>query len=100
MLDELKEEEIVNKMGGRFKLSTLIQKRMVALNTGARPLVDDRSGDHMKIVLEEILQDKIYLDVTGEVALKNETVSANIGGTVFGVFAPPASVPMSLPKGE
>ena len=44
MLDELKEEEIVNKVGGRFKLSTLIQKRMVALNTGARPLVDGRAA--------------------------------------------------------
>ena len=42
MLDELKEEGIVNKVGGRFKLSTLIQKRMVALNTGARPLVEVR----------------------------------------------------------
>ncbi len=31
MLDELREEEIVNKVGGRFKLSTLIQKRLVAL---------------------------------------------------------------------
>ena len=28
------EEGIVNRVGGRFKLSTLIQKRMVALNTG------------------------------------------------------------------
>ena len=37
MIDELKEEEIVNKVGGRFKLSTLIQKRMIALNQGARP---------------------------------------------------------------
>ena len=98
MLDELKEEEIVNKMGGRFKLSTLIQKRMVALNTGARPLVEDRSGDHMKIVLEEILQDKIYLDVTGEVALRNETVSANIGGTVFGSFAPSSMPVHSKPE--
>lgn len=88
MLDELKEEEIVNKVGGRFKLSTLIQKRMVALNTGARPLVETRSQDHMKIVIDEILQDKIYLDVTGEVAMRNETVSANIGGTIFGSFAP------------
>ena len=34
MLDELKEEAIVNKVGGRFKLSTLIPvSRMVALNT-------------------------------------------------------------------
>ena len=95
MLDELKEEEIVNKMGGRFKLSTLIQKRMVALNTGARPLVEDRSNDHMKIVVEEILQDKIYLDVTGEVALRNETVSANIGGNVFGTYG---SAPSNAPS--
>jgi DNA-directed RNA polymerase subunit omega len=62
MLDELKEEAIINKVGGRFKLSTLIQKRMVALNTGARPLVDVRSNDKMAIVIQEILQDKIYLE--------------------------------------
>jgi DNA-directed RNA polymerase subunit omega len=66
MLDELKEEAIVNKVGGRFKLSTLIQKRMVALNTGARPLVDVRGGDKMAIVIQEILQDKIYLDMSGQ----------------------------------
>ena len=67
MLDDLKEEEIVNKVGGRFKLSTLIQKRMVALNTGARPLVDMRGPDKMAIVLQEILHDKIYLDASGTV---------------------------------
>ena len=67
MLDDLKEESIVNKVGGRFKLSTLIQKRMVALNTGARPLVDIRSQDRLQIVLQEIVQDKIFLDSTGTV---------------------------------
>jgi DNA-directed RNA polymerase subunit omega len=66
MLEELKEEAIVNKVGGRFKLSTLIQKRMVALNTGARPLVDIKGGDKMTIVIQEILQDKIYLDMSGQ----------------------------------
>ncbi|HEV3081344.1 MAG TPA: DNA-directed RNA polymerase subunit omega [Gemmataceae bacterium] len=66
MLDDLKEEAIVNKVGGRFKLSTLIQKRMVALNRGARPLVDVRGGDHMTIAVQEILQDKIYLDMSGQ----------------------------------
>ena len=65
MLDDLKEEKIVNKVGGRFKLSTLIQKRMVALNTGARPLVDVRTNDKMAIVIQEILQDKIFLDNSG-----------------------------------
>jgi DNA-directed RNA polymerase subunit omega len=67
MLDELKEEAIVNKVGGRFKLSTLIQKRMMMLNTGARALVDIRNGDRMTIVIQEILQDKIYLDNSGQV---------------------------------
>jgi DNA-directed RNA polymerase subunit omega len=67
MLDDLREEEIVNKVGGRFKLSTLIQKRMVALNTGARPLVELRTSDKMAIVLQEIMQDKIFLDSTGQV---------------------------------
>ena len=69
MIDELKEELIVNKVGGRFKLSTLIQKRMVALNTGAQPLVDARTHDRMAIVVQEILQDKIYLDTSGNVQI-------------------------------
>jgi DNA-directed RNA polymerase subunit omega len=62
MIDELREERIVNKVGGRFKLSTLIQKRLVALNAGARPLVDLNTEDKMQIVIQEIIQDKIILD--------------------------------------
>lgn len=75
MLDELKEEAIVNKVGGRFKLSTLIQKRMVALNTGARPLVDLRTTDKMAIVTQEILQDKIYLDASNQVQSRGASAS-------------------------
>jgi DNA-directed RNA polymerase subunit omega len=66
MLDELKEEAIVNKVGGRFKLSTLIQKRMKALHNGARPLVKVRGDDRLSTVIQEILQDKIYLDMSGQ----------------------------------
>ncbi len=84
MLDDLKEEEIVNKVGGRFKLSVLIQKRMVALNTGAKQLVDLRTSDKMAVVLQEILQDKIYLDPTGEVATTNMTISMNLPSPYFG----------------
>ena len=50
-------------MGGRFKLSTLIQKRLVALNAGARPLVEAASDENkMEIIVQEILQDKIAID--------------------------------------
>jgi guanylate kinase len=83
MLDDLKEEGIVNKVGGRFKLSTLIQKRMVALNTGAKPMVDLRTTDKMAIVIQEILQDKIYLDLAGNVQTRNETASEAVRNAVF-----------------
>jgi DNA-directed RNA polymerase subunit omega len=91
MIDELKEEEIVNKVGGRFKLSTLIQKRMVALNTGAKPLVEARGMDKMAVVIQEILEDKIYLDASGNVLVKNATMMANIPGAYPGMpgVAPP-----------
>lgn len=62
MIEELREEAIIKKIGGRFKLSTLIQKRMVQLNGGARPLVDVKNDNKMQIVINEIMQDKIYLD--------------------------------------
>lgn len=74
MLDDLKEEGIVNKVGGRFKLSTLIQKRLAALNSGARPLVDLRGlekDNRMAIVVQEILQDKISLDMSGQLRTRN-----------------------------
>lgn len=67
MIEALKEEEIVKKVGGRFKLSTLIQKRMVALNRGARPLVEMQTKNPMEVVVQEILQDKIFLDPLGNV---------------------------------
>jgi DNA-directed RNA polymerase subunit omega len=78
MIDALKEEWIVNKVGGRFKLSTLIQKRLAAINAGARPLVDFDSKDKMEIVVQEILQDKIYLDSTNKVKMVSE--SPSVGG--------------------
>ncbi len=81
MQEELKEEKIVNKVGGRFKLSTLIQKRMIALNQGARPLVEMRGADKMTIVIQEIMQDKIYLDLTGHLATNEPTEDVD-GGTV------------------
>ncbi len=80
MLDELKEEGIVNRIGGRFKLSTLIQKRIVMLNHGARPLVETQTSDKMAIVIQEIIQKKIFLDALGNVqgeGLSEERMAAN-----------------------
>ena len=72
MIEAFKQEEIVNKVGGRFKLSTLIQKRLVALNAGARPLVDLDTENKLEIVVQEILQDRIYLDSSKEMKTAKE----------------------------
>ena len=60
MIDELKSEEIVKKIGGRFKLTALVQKRLLELMQGSRPLIENTEGKTMlQIVVQEILQDKI-----------------------------------------
>ncbi len=78
MLEEFKEEEIVNKVGGRFKLSSLIQKRLVALNRGARPLVELPTKNMMEVVVQEIMQNKIYLDRSGRLQV-NEGAPVGLG---------------------
>ncbi len=72
MIEELKSTDIINKVGGRFKLSALIQKRMLEIMQGARPLIEDTEGrTTMEIVIEEIMQDKIVIDSgTGEDQVK------------------------------
>ena len=63
MIEELKSDEIINKVGGKFKLTALIQKRLSELMHGSRPLIDDIKGrTQLEIVIQEILQDKIAID--------------------------------------
>ena len=63
MIEALKSDEIVNKVGGRFKLTALIQKRMIELMDGARPLIDRKDNmTDLEVVIQEILQDKIAID--------------------------------------
>jgi DNA-directed RNA polymerase subunit omega len=63
MIDELKSDEIVNKVGGRYKLTALVQRRLAELLQGGRPLIEDPEGKTMlEIVIQEILQDKIAID--------------------------------------
>ncbi|MHC4618863.1 MAG: DNA-directed RNA polymerase subunit omega [Planctomycetota bacterium] len=63
MIEELKSTDIVDKVGGRFKLTALVQKRLSELMHGARPLIEDTEGKtQLEIVIQEILQDKITID--------------------------------------
>jgi len=60
MIEALRSDEIVKKLGGRFKLCALIQRRMKELVVdGARPLIEREGRTDLELVIEEILQDKI-----------------------------------------
>ena len=63
MIEALKSNEIVNKVGGRFKLAVLIQKRLVDVTFGAPLLVERREGQSlMEAVIQEVLEGKITLE--------------------------------------
>ena len=65
MIEALKSDEIVRKLGGRFKLTALIQRRLKELIVdGARPLVEREGRTDLELVIEEILQEKIEPDWT------------------------------------
>ena len=56
MIDALKSDDIVNKLGGRFKLTALIQRRLKELIIdGARPLVEREGRTDLELVIEEII---------------------------------------------
>jgi DNA-directed RNA polymerase subunit omega len=74
MIDALKSDEIVNKVGGRFKLTALIQKRMLELMDGARPLVERGNMTDLEVVIQEVIQDKITIDYEGSGLDRPETL--------------------------
>jgi DNA-directed RNA polymerase subunit omega len=63
MINELKNTKLIEKLGGRFKLTSLVQKRLLELMQGGRPLIENTEGKtQLEIVIEEIKQDKITID--------------------------------------
>jgi DNA-directed RNA polymerase subunit omega len=63
MIEELKNNDIIQKVGGKFKLTALVQRRLGELLQGSRPLIDDtQDRTLLEIVIQEILQDKIVIE--------------------------------------
>jgi DNA-directed RNA polymerase subunit omega len=65
-------EKLIDKVGGSFKLTILIQRRLLELKKGAPPLVESTSSNLMDIIYEEILTDKIWLEEPEEQELASE----------------------------
>jgi len=70
MIDALKDDKIITMVGGRFRLCALIQKRLVQLMDGQRPMIDRDGRSDLEVAVEEILQGKL----TYELDLSEEEV--------------------------
>ena len=73
MIDALKDDKIISKAGGRFKLTALMQKRWLELMQGARPLVDPTGKTELEIIAQEILEGKIAGELPAPGSMGGET---------------------------
>ncbi len=63
MIEAFRHDDLIDKVGGRFKLSVLIQRRWVQLLQGARPMVDTTGLTDIEVIIQEILEGKIELEI-------------------------------------
>ncbi len=59
MIETLKDDVLIEKLGGRFRLTALIQRRWLQLMQGARPMVEREGMTDLEVVIKEILEGKI-----------------------------------------
>jgi DNA-directed RNA polymerase subunit omega len=92
MLDIDEEEALIAKVGGKFALTTLLQRRMVELNRGSPPMVKMEGEGHTlrEIVCREIAEDKIVLAPREDVAYALAEEKERIESTAQIVQPPPA----------
>ncbi len=57
-------KEVVDRVGGAFKVTSLLQKRLRALNQKSQKLVDITSRNPFDIAFAELLEGKIALAKT------------------------------------
>jgi DNA-directed RNA polymerase subunit omega len=77
-MDLKKLSDAEKKVGGKFKLSTLMQKRLIELMRGAPKLVDIGGASLHETVIDEILQGKIWL---GEATEEGEGLEGSSPGS-------------------
>jgi DNA-directed RNA polymerase subunit omega len=66
MIEALRHDDVIDKVGGRFKLAVLIQRRWLELMQGARPMIDPKGLTELEVVIQEILEGKVDFDLSGD----------------------------------
>lgn len=64
MIEALKDDSVIHKLGGRFKFTALVQHRVRELMDGARPLVDRAGRNDFEVAVQEIVEGKIAIEFT------------------------------------
>lgn len=65
MIEALKDDSVINQLGGRFKFTALVQHRVRELMEGARPLVERQGRSDIEVAVAEIVEGKITLNMPG-----------------------------------
>lgn len=65
MIKALNDDDLIARVGGKFRLCSLIQKRWLDIMQGSRPMVDPAGLTELEVVVEEIVQGKIGIDYPG-----------------------------------
>lgn len=66
MIEAFRNDDLIEKFGGRFKLCALIQRRWLQLLQGARPMVETKGLTDLEVVVKEILDGKIDMLLPGD----------------------------------
>lgn len=63
MIEALKDDQIVRKLGGRFKFTALVQHRIRELMEGSRPLVERDGRNDFEVAVQEVVEGKVVYEL-------------------------------------
>ncbi|MEM9883082.1 MAG: DNA-directed RNA polymerase subunit omega [Planctomycetota bacterium] len=66
MIEALKDDSVINNLGGRFKFTSLVQHRVRQLMDGERPLVERDGRTDFEVAVQEVVEGKITLELPSD----------------------------------
>ena len=67
MIEALKDDRVIHRLGGRFRFTSLVQHRVRELMEGSRPLVERQGRNDIEVAIQEIVDGKITIaEVSGD----------------------------------
>ncbi|MEM9296464.1 MAG: hypothetical protein AAGA57_11725 [Planctomycetota bacterium] len=95
MIEALKDDRLIHRMGGRFKFTALVQHRLRELMDGARPLVERNGRSAFELAVAEIVEGKLAYRLTDQEMMPESVVEAltDAGQDPAAVEAPAATGP-------